>query len=72
MNTAAALLAASTEAQKSGPIGLVVIVVLCIGCYFLFRSMSRHMRKVREEFPATEKPTDEPAPKSEKPENPPS
>jgi len=39
------------ESKKSGPIGLVVILVLCVACYFLFKSMSRHMRKVREEFP---------------------
>jgi hypothetical protein len=36
-----------SEAQKSGPLGLVVILVLCVACYFLFRSMSRHMRKVQ-------------------------
>ena len=39
------------ENQKSGPIGLAVILVLCVVSYLLFRSMSRHMRKVREEFP---------------------
>lgn len=39
------------ECQKSGPIGLGVILVLCIACYFLFKSMSRHLRKVRDEFP---------------------
>ncbi|MDT4941738.1 MAG: hypothetical protein QOJ34_1827 [Pseudonocardiales bacterium] len=45
------VLAKSGEAVKSGPIGLAVILILCIGCYFLFKSMSKHMRKVREEFP---------------------
>jgi hypothetical protein len=40
------------ENQKSGPIGLAVILVLCVASYFLFKSMSRHLRKVREEFPA--------------------
>lgn len=39
------------ESQKSGPIGLAVILVLCVVSYLLFKSMSRHMRKVREEFP---------------------
>ena len=42
---------ASGEAKKSGPIGLAVILVLCVACYFLFKSMSKHLRKVREEFP---------------------
>jgi hypothetical protein len=40
------------EGVKSGPIGLAVILVLCIAAYFLFKSMSKHLRKVREEFPA--------------------
>ena len=53
---AVSLLAVSGEAKKSGPIGLAVILVLCVVCYFLFKSMSRHMRKVREEFPADETP----------------
>lgn len=39
------------EAAKSGPWGLVSILVLCVACYFLFKSMSRHLRKVRETFP---------------------
>src|SRR5581483_2090505 len=45
------------EGVKSGPIGLAVILVLCIAAYFLFKSMSKHLRKVREEFPGQE-PTD--------------
>jgi hypothetical protein len=45
------VLAKSGEAAKSGPIGLAVILILCIVCYFLFKSMSKHMRKVREDFP---------------------
>jgi hypothetical protein len=52
------VLAKSGEAAKSGPIGLAVILILCILCYFLFKSMSKHMRKVREEFPG-QQPTDE-------------
>jgi hypothetical protein len=55
------LLAGSSESKKSGPIGLAVILVLCVACYFLFKSMSKHMRKVREDFPAQE-PEDTPAP----------
>ena len=39
------------ESKKSGPIGLVVIILLCIGCYFIFKSMSSHLRNVRENFP---------------------
>ncbi|MCU1657051.1 MAG: hypothetical protein JWO57_1707 [Pseudonocardiales bacterium] len=43
---------ASGESKKSGPIGLAVILVLCVACYFLFKSMSKHLRRVREDFPA--------------------
>jgi hypothetical protein len=39
------------EAQKAGPIALVVILLLGISCYFLFRSMTRHLKRVRENFP---------------------
>jgi hypothetical protein len=37
-----------SESKKSGPIGLVVIIVLCVACYFLFKSLSRHLRRVRD------------------------
>lgn len=46
------LAAKGGEAAKSGPIGLAVILVLCVAVYFLFKSMSKHLRRVREEFPA--------------------
>ncbi len=48
------------EGVKSGPIGLAVILVLCIAAYFLFKSMSKHLKKVRDEFPAD--PPTRPAP----------
>ncbi|MDQ2796691.1 MAG: hypothetical protein M3Y06_05950 [Actinomycetota bacterium] len=49
-------LAKSGEAVKAGPIGLAVILIMCIACYFLFKSMSKHMRNVRENFPAASPP----------------
>ena len=55
--TAALILARSGEGWKSGPIGLAVILLLCVAVYFLFKSMSKHLRKVRDEFP-----TDDPPP----------
>ena len=39
------------EGVKSGPIALAIILVLCIVAYFLFKSMSKHLKKVRDEFP---------------------
>jgi hypothetical protein len=49
---AADVLAKSGEAAKSGPLGFAVILVLCVACYFLFKSMSRHLKTVRQQFPA--------------------
>ena len=62
-------LAKSSEASKSGPLGLVLILVLCVACYFLFKSLSKHLRKVREEFP-TELPPPPGTPKSGAPAKP--
>ncbi|MBV9593416.1 MAG: hypothetical protein JO147_06450 [Actinobacteria bacterium] len=39
------------EDKKSGPLGLAVILVLIIICAFLFKSMSKHLRRVREQWP---------------------
>jgi hypothetical protein len=50
------VLAKTGEAAKAGPIGLAVILLLCIACYFLFKSMSKHMREVRENFPTDDAP----------------
>ncbi|MEO8889173.1 MAG: hypothetical protein ABI301_07300 [Jatrophihabitantaceae bacterium] len=47
----------SGEGAKAGPWGLATILVLCVACYFLFKSMSKHLRKVREEFPSDDPPT---------------
>ena len=46
------VVAKSGEAAKSGPIGFAVILGLCVVCYFLFKSMSKHLRKVREQYPS--------------------
>ena len=45
------VVAKTGEAAKSGPLGFAVILVLCVVCYFLFKSMSRHLKHVREDFP---------------------
>jgi hypothetical protein len=43
---------AAEDTQKAGPLGLLVLIILMVACYFLFKSMSKHLRRVREEFPA--------------------
>jgi hypothetical protein len=56
------VLAKSGEAAKSGPIGFAVILVLCVLCYFLFKSMSKHLKHVREDFPKDQPAEHEAAP----------
>ncbi len=51
MTVLARTLGKTGEAAKSGPIGLAIILILCIACYFLFKSMSKHLKTVREDFP---------------------
>lgn len=55
------------EAAKSGPWGLAIILLLVVACFFLFRSMSRHLRKVREEFPVDGRPRTDAEPPANKP-----
>jgi hypothetical protein len=47
----------------AGFIAFVVVVALGIACYFLFRSMTRHLRKVPASFdaPVTTPDSDEPS-----------
>ncbi len=35
---------------KASPFGLLVVVVLLVGTFFLVRSMNRHLRKLPESF----------------------
>lgn len=51
------LLAAGDSAFGAGFIAFVVVLALGVGSFFLFRSMSRHLRKVPDSFDPP--PTDE-------------
>lgn len=51
IEAAAKVVSRTGEAAKSGPIGFAIVLVLCIACYFLFKSMSKHLKTVREDFP---------------------
>jgi hypothetical protein len=44
------LLAYSNADLGAGFIAFVVVLALAIACYFLFRSMSRHLKKVPASF----------------------
>lgn len=44
------MILAGEDTGKAGPLGLLVVVLLGIVCYFLFKSMSGHLRKVQHGF----------------------
>lgn len=48
----ALVVASEVDQQKAAPLGLFVLVLLGLASYFLFKSMSRHLRHVRDDFPA--------------------
>jgi hypothetical protein len=56
--SAARLLADGDGALGAGFIAFMVVVAMSIACYFLFRSLAKHLRKVPASF-------DPPAPKPE-------
>lgn len=56
------ILLADDDTDKASPIGLFLVLILCIAVYFLYRSMSRHLRKVPSSF--------DPLPDSTDPEHP--
>lgn len=41
---------ADSDTGKGSPIGFLVILVLVIAVYFLYRSMNRHLKKVPDRF----------------------
>jgi hypothetical protein len=59
------LLASGDSDLGAGFIAFVVVLVMCIACYFLFRSMSGHLKKVPASFDTPSAPTAPPAPDDE-------
>ena len=51
MTVSARVLASAVDQQKAAPLGLFVLILLGVACYFLFKSMSGHLRRVRDDFP---------------------
>ena len=41
---------ADSDTGKGSPIGLFVVLVLIVAVYFLYRSMSRHIKRVPDSF----------------------
>jgi hypothetical protein len=57
---AAPLLASGDGALGAGFIAFLVVVALSVACFFLFRSMSKHLRKVPASFEPPAADVDEP------------
>lgn len=53
------LLASGDNALGAGFIAFLIVVALGVACYFLFRSMTRHLRKVPASFETPPAETDE-------------
>ena len=49
-----ARLLADSDTGKGSPIGLFVVLVLIVAVYFLYRSMSRHIKRIPESFDAAQ------------------
>ena len=67
MNVAAS--SCTGECLKSGPWGLAIVLLLGVACYFLYKSMSKRIKRIREQQmqpPATpSKPAESSAPRAE-------
>ncbi len=49
---AAQVVLAEDDKGRGSPIGLFVVIVLCVAVYFLWRSLNRHIKRVPESFDA--------------------
>jgi hypothetical protein len=60
LTPSASSLLADSDIGKGSPIGLLVVLLLIVAVYFLYRSMNRHLRKVPPEFdpPSDRSPSD--------------
>jgi hypothetical protein len=67
---------ADSDAGKGSPIGLLVVLLLIVAVYFLYRSMNRHLRKLPSHFdqqppsPVDRPPAEHSSTESERPEQP--
>jgi hypothetical protein len=71
VTTTASVIVLADDAGKGSPIGILVVLVLCVAVYFLYRSMSRHLRKVPPTFdPPEDHPAEQAGPSAENAEPP--
>jgi hypothetical protein len=58
----ARVLLAGSDNGSGSPIGLLVVVLLCIAVYFLWKSLNKHIRRVPESFDPPLSPSDDAPP----------
>ena len=58
MSTMALAVVLADDKGKGSPIGLFVVLLLCVAVYFLYRSMSKHLRRVPPSFDPPAAPED--------------
>ncbi len=61
---------ADSDVGKGSPIGLLVVLLLVVAVYFLYRSLNRHLRRVPTQFGSPEQPAPDnrpPAPDGQPP-----
>ena len=56
--TAALVLAVQGDGQDTGPIGLLIVVLLGITTVLLIRNMNGRLKRLPREFPDQERPAD--------------
>jgi hypothetical protein len=67
---------ADSDAGKGSPIGLLVVLLLIVAVYFLYRSLNRHLRKVPAQFdqqppsPGNQPPAESSSTEPERPDQP--
>jgi hypothetical protein len=63
MNSAALasaqIVLADNDKGRGSPIGLFVVLVLCVAVYFLYKSLNRHIKRVPESFDPPAEPSGE-------------
>ena len=58
---------ADSDVGKGSPIGLLVVLLLIVAVYFLYRSMNRHLGKVPREFSPDQRPPADQPPAADQP-----
>lgn len=65
--SATGVLLAGGDSGRASPIGLFVILALCVAVYFLWKSLNRHLKRVPDSFGGDAERSDTAAPDAAQP-----